>query len=1542
MRSFSESKDGAGFGKGGLAVFLGVGIGFGLCVGPATPVSANPAGGAVRAGEILLQQHGNNFQVIQGTRMGIIDWDSFSIAEGETTRFVQPDARSATLNRVIGESLSRIDGRLFANGRVFLLNSNGIVIGRDGVVDVAGFTASTLDLSNEAFLAGGDLTFRGGSQAAVVNLGSISAFDGDLFLVAATVENAGSLRAPRGTVGLAAGNEVLIRESGSERVFVRGASGGTKGDGVVNRGTIEANVAELKAYGGNVYGMAVKNEGRVVATGVTREGGQIFLRAGGRRPGAPASGGGKVRSTGHLSATRSGETGKTEGGAIVVDAGPEGIAEVGGVVEAGSALGAGGDIVILGNSVDIFERSLILADGKSGGGAIRVGGGLGGENPELANAERVTVGSGSLLSADALGAGDGGSVIVFAGGTLEFRGKLSARGGSLSGRGGFAELSGQRELFVDSLIGQVDLSAGAGQAGTLLIDPIDIQILAGSGSGGVSGTTIYANDIADFLATSGSLTITTTTTGQMTGNGDITIDANAGIHWSSSNDLSLLADRDFVMTGGATIEASGDGAFAATAARSISLLTGSSIRTNEGDLTLSANWQETATSGNFTGVSISGATVAINGGGTLKIAGRGGDDTSGFQHGIRIEGLENAALVQGGAVGTTVIEGVTGNSAGGTNVGILAEGPMSLLTTRGSDLDLGGTAGAGTDSSGILLRSDAQVSTALYGGAIHLAGSALTGDNTGIVIESAGIASGVDSLTITGEGAGEGMAIESVAAAGSFGSNGNIILRSTGGDVAMAGVVFASGLLLHDATVAGETRFTLAHSGNNVATLAAGGTGSAGRVGSIDFQGGNGFEVGSVEGIAGIRATGGVVLFSSGSYQETVFVNETIDSLDGSVHLTGYGVTINDLVSAPSGDITVAIGSGNFYQSEGGIAAIHADLVHGGSLSFLGGSATGDTVTYSDYSASPVVFDFASLGGIENLIGTSFASDQFNGPALAGNYQFTGGDMFEVNGVTVSGFENVIGGSEDDLFSFQDGSYLTGTLDGGNGLANRISYAGFSSAATVNLETGVGSGVPSGFSNIQVFNGSSHADTVIGFQASSNYQFLSDGTFKVGGFEVGGFENLFAGSGNDTFAVAPGGGVSGLLHGGAGFDALTYENYGAPVFVNLGAANATGFSAIAGLERYLGSAFEDTFTGTSGDDTFTIHAANAGQVNGGSLFFSFEHLRGAEGADRFLFQNQAMVKSVDGGLGGDLLQIDDRDLGGTHTYTITGNRIRRNPDYVFSGIEGIRLLLGPGNDTVVTGDFGLVQSFDGGGGSDFLNLGPSVYLRDSPMPLGGSTIFHSGFEGPFPPDTPPGEVLQIQANNVPRPQQGIDFLVEDRFSPGEGAAMAGASLLQALSQQGGNAFSAVLAGQAVILQIDGQQYLVRAPASLDGTLTAPPAELIERLREQLRADGWAELADAIEFEGAMSLISSDGPFPVDLESAVPPDLLVLFGSSLALDAAGELFSALEMIAFVPVTADDGAVAIFAVVVPIDEGTRAILLEHLSEVAFREMGEALEL
>jgi catechol 2,3-dioxygenase-like lactoylglutathione lyase family enzyme len=64
----------------------------------------------------------------------------------------------------------------------------------------------------------------GASAAAVVNQGTIRATGGgDVFLIARHVENAGSISAPGGTVGLAGGSEVLVRstDTGDGRIAVR-------------------------------------------------------------------------------------------------------------------------------------------------------------------------------------------------------------------------------------------------------------------------------------------------------------------------------------------------------------------------------------------------------------------------------------------------------------------------------------------------------------------------------------------------------------------------------------------------------------------------------------------------------------------------------------------------------------------------------------------------------------------------------------------------------------------------------------------------------------------------------------------------------------------------------------------------------------------------------------------------------------------------------------------------------------------------------------------------------------------------------------------------------------------------------------------------------------------------------------------------------------------------------------------------------------------------------------------------------------------------
>lgn len=114
---------------------------------------SEPQGATVVNGSAIINNFSNGMQIIN-TPGTIIDWNSFSIEAGKTVRFDQTFANSAILNRVTGQSASDILGTLQSNGRVFLINPNGIIFGAGSKVDTAGFIASTLNISNEDFLAG--------------------------------------------------------------------------------------------------------------------------------------------------------------------------------------------------------------------------------------------------------------------------------------------------------------------------------------------------------------------------------------------------------------------------------------------------------------------------------------------------------------------------------------------------------------------------------------------------------------------------------------------------------------------------------------------------------------------------------------------------------------------------------------------------------------------------------------------------------------------------------------------------------------------------------------------------------------------------------------------------------------------------------------------------------------------------------------------------------------------------------------------------------------------------------------------------------------------------------------------------------------------------------------------------------------------------------------------------------------------------------------------------------------------------------------------
>ncbi|WP_050455270.1 two-partner secretion domain-containing protein [Candidatus Burkholderia verschuerenii] len=234
-----------------------------------------PGGGKFVAGTGSIAIGANQVNITQSSARGIIDWNSFSIGQGNTVNV--DNGSGATLSRVTGSGKSMIDGSLKSTGSFYLVNPQGVVIGKNGVVTTGGrFVASALDTGNDAFMAGGDLSFSGTGTGTVVNLGKISSTGGDVFLISRTlVENDGSIGAPKGSAELAAGDTVLIHDSSAApQTYVQAASHGD----AVNKGSIAAAQIALQAADGNVFALA-GHDNALRATGTATRDGHVWLVA---------------------------------------------------------------------------------------------------------------------------------------------------------------------------------------------------------------------------------------------------------------------------------------------------------------------------------------------------------------------------------------------------------------------------------------------------------------------------------------------------------------------------------------------------------------------------------------------------------------------------------------------------------------------------------------------------------------------------------------------------------------------------------------------------------------------------------------------------------------------------------------------------------------------------------------------------------------------------------------------------------------------------------------------------------------------------------------------------------------------------------------------------------------------------------------------------------------------------------------------------------------------------------------------------------------
>ena len=426
MPAFSPAA--AGFRPAGVALAIAAAF-----MALADPASGQATGAQVIHGRASLQQQGNTLLITTqngaGTRHSAIDWQSFSVPGGTTTRFNQPDAQSLSINRVLGNNPSAIYGTLSSNGRLVLVNPSGIAVGAGAVVDTAGFTASTLRMSEADALAGRLLFGGDGPTPGAVRIdGTVIGRNGDVVLIAPQIEvgKEALVQAPNGATLLLAGQRVELTGRGLEgiRFELQAPS-----DRAVNLGTLQGDAV-------GIFAGQLKHSGLIQATSATAEGGRVVLK---------------------------GQESADIAGAVTASQGER-----------------GGQVHATADKMVVRSGAVIDVSGAQGGGEALIGGGWQGKDSRIANAQETTVEAGATIKADAIDGGNGGTIVAWSQDATRVYGFLSARGGAVAGDGGNIETSGH---YLE-MRGQVDASAPNGKAGTLLLDPTDVCIAFNLASAG--------------------------------------------------------------------------------------------------------------------------------------------------------------------------------------------------------------------------------------------------------------------------------------------------------------------------------------------------------------------------------------------------------------------------------------------------------------------------------------------------------------------------------------------------------------------------------------------------------------------------------------------------------------------------------------------------------------------------------------------------------------------------------------------------------------------------------------------------------------------------------------------------------------------------------------------------------------------------------------------------------------------------------------------------------------------------------------------------
>jgi filamentous hemagglutinin family protein len=905
-----------------------------------------------------------------------IDFDGATLASngGDILLYGQSDlANGFASNYASGISL--VDSSLASNGGNILLR------GASTGADAGGGDAGVLldGTSVDAGAGGVAIYGTGGGVTSGVILANSDVFAG---IGGALVDGrslaATGVRATGGVISANGGPISLTGIGGTQGVAFDGglySDGGTidvhgeggSGEGIDGAGPVDSGGGDITMVGSSASVIGLEF-GSGANSGMLSAGGAISLT------GTGVTGGVALReSTAPILLFGPGDVDRINsgGGALTVTGSASGAGATGVLVDGVSLVGGTGHVTVDGSAP--LGIGVLFANGASATtttGAITLLG-LGADfGLDIADGAIDTDSGDLTLVGTALAASATAGVRVTGSGLATDGGDITVTGTSAGGVG--VQLGGRGPFVLGSGGGDIAVTGSGVDAGVWMIGNTansgggDIDI-TGTASGGNTSNGVLL-DATRLIGGAGDVTVQGTSalgTGIRFANGSGASTTSGAIQLSGTG-----ANQGLVITGGTVTTQSGDltligNALAGTATAGV-LVTGGGLTTAGGDITI------TGTSAGGVGVQLGdgGAFAIGSGGGAIDITG------TGVTAGVSMRG--NTVTSGGGDID------VTGDASGGNGVGVDLSNARLIGST--GDVTVWGRAVAGT---GVALAGQSGISTT--SGAIGVTG---IGANVGLALTGGELTTGSGHLDLRGRGTGassDGLVIgpgTRIATAG-----GGIELSGEG--VGGAGVAIGTG-----ASVDAGNSLVVVRAGNNGSSdaIRIGGTITSGlgvnfRPGGVDANGGLTERVDDLIQVGG--GTNGFGLTGA----ELALVSTPQLVIGSNLHRGGIqvlgGITRN-------GNLTLQNDGGN-----GGIA-IGAGLNVGDNVLAL---SSGGSITQTSSGAITARSLLARAGGDVLLAAASnnVAANTLAGSA-GGRFEYQDVDALAIGNVSAMGFDATANG----------------------------------------------------------------------------------------------------------------------------------------------------------------------------------------------------------------------------------------------------------------------------------------------------------------------------------------------------------------------------------------------------------------------------------------------------------------------------------------------------------------------------------------------------